>query len=101
MKWDTKAIVIEYSDCRFVISHLENRVKIPLVIVYGHIDDYWDCEKAYDAAWNESYQRTDDLPILLVQPLGHWVWASGDLIPGPGFVDHDADFTDRFDDIPF
>lgn len=101
MLGDIEAIVVEYDDCLFRISHLKNRRKTWLNSTVGHINDYWSVEQAYDYAWWESYQRKDDLPIFLVWPLGTWVWASGDLIPGPGFYDEFADFTDRDNGLPF
>ena len=94
----TEAVVIEYDDGLFIISILENNKKTIIESIVGDLDDHWSRETAYDVAWNESYQRLDDLPILRVEPCGTWIWKSNSLIPGPRHVEEDK--LD-IDDIPF
>lgn len=94
----TNAVVIEYNDGEFFISHLGNGNKTYLVSVYGDIEDHYSRETAYDAAEYESYRRIDDLPVIRVEPLGTWIWDNLTLIHGPNYVEQTET---EFDDIPF
>ena len=120
-------IVLEYND-DFRISLLDSRGRTPLETIAGEVEEFthdtemsfwiWDAlEHFADTLRNQrsgpqpirnefgllecpSFDSNRELPIRTMAPCGAWVWADGEPIPGPAYIDSEAGFGDE-DNIPF